>query len=83
MMDESDAMESATFSQREMRMQLDYLPRRDETFVAYLWGKNTLFDDYFQGSGTVIQQQVTGGKRNPIARFWESIFGAIGKVFGI
>lgn len=63
--------------------QLDYLPRRAETFVAYLWGKNTLFDDYFQGSGTVIQQQVTGGKRNPIARFWESIFGAIGKVFGI
>ncbi len=63
--------------------QLDYSPRRAETFVAYLWGKNALFDDYFQGSGTVIQQQVTGGKRNPIARFWESIFGAIGKVFGI
>ncbi|MES2981890.1 MAG: hypothetical protein V4727_06225 [Verrucomicrobiota bacterium] len=63
--------------------QLEYSPRRAETFVAYLWGKNALFDDYFQGSGTVIQQQVTGGKRNPIARFWESIFGAIGKVFGI
>lgn len=63
--------------------QLDYSPKRAETFVAYLWGKNALFDDYFQGSGTVIQQQVTGGKRNPIARFWESIFGAIGKVFGI
>lgn len=63
--------------------QLEYSPRRAETFVAYLWGKNALFDDYFQGSGTVIQQQVTGGKRNPIARLWESIFGAIGKVFGI
>lgn len=63
--------------------QLDYLPRKAETFVAYLWGKNALFDDYFQGSGTVIQQQVTGGKTNPIARFWESIFGAIGKAFGI
>ncbi len=63
--------------------QLEYSPRRAETFVAYLWGKNALFDDYFQGSGTVIQQQVTGGKRNPIARFWEGIFGAIGKVFGI
>lgn len=63
--------------------QLDYLPRRAETFIAYLWGKNALFDDYFQGEGTVIQQQVTGGKKNPIARFWESIFGAIGKAFGI
>ncbi len=63
--------------------QLNYSPRRAETFVAYLWGKNDLFDDYFQGAGTVIQQQVTGGKRNPIARFWEGIFGAIGKVVGI
>jgi uncharacterized protein (AIM24 family) len=63
--------------------QLKYSPRRAETFVAYLWGKNALFDDYFQGAGTVIQQQVTGGKRNPIARLWESVFGAIGKAFGI
>jgi hypothetical protein len=31
----------------------------------------------------VIQQQVTGTKRNPVARIWESVFGAIGKVFGI
>ncbi|MFN5578803.1 MAG: hypothetical protein ACK49X_04210 [Akkermansiaceae bacterium] len=62
---------------------LDYSPRRAETFISYLWGKSCLFDDYFQGSGTVIQQQVTGGKRNPIARFWENIFGAIGKVFGL
>ena len=63
--------------------QLDYSPRRTETFISYLWGKSCLFDDYFQGSGTVIQQQVTGGKRNPIARFWENIFGAIGKAFGL
>ena len=63
--------------------QLNYSPQRAETFVAYVWGKNALFDDFFQGSGIVIQQQVTGGKRNPVARAWESIFGAIGKVFGI
>lgn len=62
---------------------LNYSPKRAETFVAYIWGKNALFDDFFQGSGTVIQQQVTGGKRNPVARVWESVFGAIGKIFGI
>lgn len=62
---------------------LNYSPRRAETFVAYLRGKNALFDDFFQGSGLVIQQQVTGGQRNPVARIWEGVFGAIGKVFGI
>lgn len=62
---------------------LNYSPRRAETFVAYVWGKNALFDDFFQGSGLVIQQQVTGGKKNPVARIWEGVFGAIGKVFGI
>jgi len=62
---------------------LNYSPKRGETFVAYIWGKNALFDDFFQGSGMVIQQQVTGGKRNPVARVWDSVFGAIGKVFGI
>ncbi len=62
---------------------LNYSPRRAETFVAYLWGKNALFDDFFQGSGLVIQQQVTGNRKNPVARIWESFFGVIGKVFGI
>jgi len=62
---------------------LNYSPRRAETFVAYLWGKNALFDDFFQGSGLVIQQQVSGGKKNPAARIWEGVFGAVGKVFGI
>ncbi|MFK7849355.1 MAG: hypothetical protein AB8D78_00115 [Akkermansiaceae bacterium] len=62
---------------------LDYSPKRAETFVSYIWGKNALFDDFFHGSGIVIQQQVASGKRNPAARLWDSIFGAIGKVFGI
>ena len=62
---------------------LNYSPKRAETFVAYIRGKNALFDDFFQGSGHVIQQQVTGGQRNPAARIWEGVFGAIGKVFGI
>lgn len=62
---------------------LSHSPKRAETFVAYLRGKNALFDDFFRGSGHVIQQQVTGTKRNPVARIWESVFGAIGKVFGI
>ncbi len=62
---------------------LNYSPKRAETFIAYIRGKNALFDDFFQGSGFVIQQQVTGGKRNPVARIWEGVFGAIGKVFGI
>jgi len=62
---------------------LSHSPKRAETFVAYLRGKNALFDDFFHGSGHVIQQQVTGAKRNPVARIWEGVFGAIGKVFGI
>lgn len=62
---------------------LDYSPKRAETFVAYLWGKNALFDDFFGGDGIVIQQQVTGGSKNPVARAWEGVLGAIGKVFGI
>lgn len=62
---------------------LNYSPKRAETFVAYVWGKNALFDDFFQGSGYVIQQQVTGGRKNPVARIWESVFGVVGKVFGI
>jgi len=62
---------------------LSHSPKRAETFIAYLRGKSALFDDFFQGHGQVIQQQVTGGKRHPIARIWEGIFGAIGKVFGI
>ena len=51
--------------------------------MAYVWEKNALFDDFFQGSGYVIQQQVTGGRKNPVARIWESVFGVVGKVFGI
>lgn len=62
---------------------LNYSPQRAETFVSYMWGKNALFDDFFQGSGWVLQQQVTGGKKNPVARIWEGVFGAIGKIFGI
>ena len=62
---------------------LNYSPKRAETFVAYIWGKNALFDDFFQGEGWVVQQQVTGGKKNAAARIWEGIFGAVGKVFGI
>ncbi len=62
---------------------LNYSPKRAETFVAYLRGKNSLFDDFFQGSGHVIQQQATGGKTNPAARIWQGVFGAVGKVFGI
>lgn len=62
---------------------LKYAPVRAETFVSYLRGKNPLFDDFFSGKGSVIQQQVTGTKRNPAARIWEGVFGAVGKIFGI
>ncbi|MEP2775258.1 MAG: hypothetical protein ABJQ29_01830 [Luteolibacter sp.] len=62
---------------------LNHSPKRAETFVAYLRGKSGLFDDYFQGAGLVIQQQVSAGKRHPAARIWNSMFGAVGKVFGI
>lgn len=62
---------------------LNYSPKRAETFVAYVWGKNALFDDFFQGTGCVLQQQVSVGKKNPAARFWDGVLGAVGKVFGI
>lgn len=62
---------------------LNHSPKRAETFVAYLRGKNGLFDDFFQGAGIVIQQQVSAGKKNPAAKLWDTVFGAIGKVFGI
>lgn len=62
---------------------LAYSPMRAETFMAYLRGKNGLFDDFFQGEGLVIQQQVTGGAGNPVARIWQGVLGAVGKVFGI
>ena len=63
--------------------QLNYSPLRAETFISYLWGKNALFDDFFQGSGWVIQQQVTGNRKNPITRIWQNFFNLFGKVFGI
>lgn len=62
---------------------LAYKPRRAETFWAYFRGENALFDDFFAGDGITINQQVGSGTARGIQRFMDSIFGAIGKVFGL
>lgn len=62
---------------------LAYSPARAETFWAYFRGANPLFDDFFSGTGFVIQQQVGGSRGGFTARFWESLFGAVRKIFGL
>jgi len=62
---------------------LQFSPRRAETFVAYFRGASPLFDDFFRGSGQVINQQVGGGTATGPRRVWEAVFNAVGKVFGL
>ena len=62
---------------------LTYSPARAETFWAYFRGANPLFDDFFSGTGVVIQQQVGDSRAGVAARFWETLFGAVRKIFGL
>ena len=62
---------------------LEHSPARAETFWAYFRGANPLFDDFFSGTGVVIQQQVGDSRGGIAARFWESFFGAVRKIFGL
>ncbi len=62
---------------------LQFSPRRAETFMAYFRGASPLFDDFFRGSGLTINQQVGGGAVGGARRWWEGVFNAIGKVFGL
>lgn len=62
---------------------LSYSARRAETFLSYFRGANSLFDDFYSGSGRVFTQQVWSLKSAGPSRFWESMLNAVGKVFGI
>lgn len=63
---------------------LDYLPVRAETFWGYYRGMNPLFDDLFAGTGLFVVQETanetTGGRP---ARFWQSVWSSLLKVFGL
>ncbi len=56
---------------------------RTDVFVPYLWGKRPLVDDRFTGAHALFWQKSTAdGPSNPIARTFDAVFSAIGKLFG-
>jgi hypothetical protein len=56
---------------------------RTEVFWPYLWGRTPLVDDEFTGSHHLFwQKSSTDGPSNPIARTFDALFSALGKVFG-
>ena len=56
---------------------------RTEVFWPYLWGKTPLVDDEFTGGGPLFwQKSADGGPRNPIAKTFDAIFSALGKLLG-
>lgn len=64
---------------------LHYRSRRAETLMAYLRGKNPLFDDDFSGDGRLYNQQVASieGAGKDAEKFWSKLLGGLGKVIGI
>jgi len=57
---------------------------RAETFWAYYRGRNPLFDDLFQGSGTFLCQEVAHeGAAAKARRFWSRLWDGVLKVFGV
>ena len=63
---------------------LEYRSRRAETLMAYVLGKNPLFDDYFSKEGRLYNQQIAGlGEEGESEKIWSKILGGIGKVFGL
>ncbi|NHA69609.1 hypothetical protein [Phycicoccus flavus] len=56
---------------------------RTEVFWPYLWGRTPLVDDRFVGGEPLFWQKSTDqGSRNPIARTFDALFSAVGKVLG-
>lgn len=56
---------------------------RTEVFVPYLRGRTPLVDDEFNGSHPFFWQKATAdGPRNPVARTFDTMFSALGKLFG-
>lgn len=56
---------------------------RTEVFWPYLWGKTPLVDDEFTGLHPVFWQKSTAdGPGNPVAKAFDAVFSALGKLFG-
>ena len=56
---------------------------RTEVFWPYLWGRTPLVDDEFSGGASLFWQKSTSaGPRNPIAKTFDAVFSALGKLLG-
>jgi hypothetical protein len=56
---------------------------RTEVFWPYLFGKTPLVDDGFRGKGPFLwQKSNTTRSRNPVARSFDALFSALGKLLG-
>jgi hypothetical protein len=56
---------------------------RTEVFWPYLRGKTSLVDDRFVGDAPFLwQKSNSDGPANPVARAFNSVFSAIGKLLG-
>lgn len=56
---------------------------RTEVFWPYLWGRTPLVDEEYRGGEPLFwQKSTTDGPRNPIARTFDAVFSAVGKLLG-
>jgi hypothetical protein len=56
---------------------------RTEVFLPYLWGRTPLVDDEFTGHHPLFWQKSSAdGPSNPVARTFEAIYSAFGKLLG-
>ena len=56
---------------------------RTEVFLPYLWRRTPLVDDEFTGPHPLFWQKSSAdGPSNPIAKTFDAIFSALGKLFG-
>jgi uncharacterized protein (AIM24 family) len=62
---------------------LSYTCARTEVFWPYLFGKTPLVDDVFTGRGLFLWEKSTPRQtKNPVARAFDALFSAIGKLLG-
>jgi hypothetical protein len=64
---------------------LHYSVRRSETFLAYLTGKQSLFNDGFSGDGKIVYEQMprAGSKGGVLGRGLEGLGDGLLKVLGL
>ena len=62
---------------------LEYSVKRTETFIPYLRGQASLFDDCFEGQGTMFRKNAAShGRKNFLERTFGTFFAILGKLFG-